>query len=66
MRLKVDKDGDALYLRLAPAAIKDSEEVRPGVVLDFDEEGRLVGVEILDLSRRVPADEIKTLLFETA
>jgi uncharacterized protein YuzE len=47
MRLKVDKENDALYFRLNELAIVESEEVRPGLILDFDAEGRVVGIEIL-------------------
>jgi uncharacterized protein YuzE len=53
MKLKVDKENDALYFRLDESAIVESEEVQPGVILDFDAEGRVVGIEILHLSSRV-------------
>lgn len=53
MKTRYDPDTDALYLRLADAAIVDSEEVSPGVVLDFDAEGRVVAIEILDASEHV-------------
>ncbi|MCL4539093.1 MAG: DUF2283 domain-containing protein [Bacteroidetes bacterium] len=66
MRLKVDQKNDALYLRLDEAAIVDSEEIKPGVVLDYDAKDNVVGVEILGLSRRMPADKIKSLQIETA
>ena len=46
MRLKIDRKNDALYLRLDEAAIIESEEVQPGVILDFDQRGKVVGVEI--------------------
>jgi uncharacterized protein YuzE len=36
MKLKIDRESDALYLRLDEAAIVESEEVQPGVILDFD------------------------------
>lgn len=49
MRLKIDKENDVLYLRLDEKTIVESEEVQPGVILDFDENGRVVGIEILDL-----------------
>ena len=65
MRLKVDKDSDALYFRLDEAAVVDSEEVQPGVILDFNAEGQVVGVEILNLSDRVAPDQLRVLLFET-
>jgi uncharacterized protein YuzE len=54
MRLKVDRESDALYLRLDESAVLESEEVQPGVILDFDADGKLVGIEILNLSARVP------------
>jgi uncharacterized protein YuzE len=54
MRLHVDKEADALYLRLDDAKIIESEEVAPGVIVDFDAKNRAVGVEVLHLSRRAP------------
>ena len=66
MRLKVDKESDALYFRLDEQAIVESEEVRPGVILDFDKEGRFVGVEILGIAERVRPEELSSLQFQTA
>lgn len=66
MRLKVDKEEDALYFRLDEMAIVESEEVAPGVVLDFDKDGRVVGIEILALSSRVAPEKLRILQFETA
>jgi uncharacterized protein YuzE len=65
MRLKVDKESDALYFRLDESAVLESEEVRPGVVLDFNAEGTVVGIEILNLSARVTPDWLRVLHFET-
>jgi uncharacterized protein YuzE len=65
MRLKIDKENDALYLRLDEAEIFDSEEVQPGVILDFNKENRVVGVEILNLSTRVPKDKLNLVQLET-
>ena len=66
MRLKVDKESDALYFRLDELAIVESEEVAPGVILDFDGEGRVVGIEMLNLSSRVAADKLRVMEFEAA
>ncbi len=52
MRPKIDKENDALYLRLDETTIVESEEVQPGIILDFDKNGRVVGIEILALSTR--------------
>jgi uncharacterized protein YuzE len=66
MRLKVDREADALYLRLDDSAIIESEEVSPGVVLDFNEQNQVVGVEMLNLSKRAPGLNLKELQFQTA
>jgi len=65
MRLKVDRESDALYFRLDESAIVESEEVQPGVILDFDAQGHVVGVEILNLSSRVAPERLRILQFET-
>ncbi len=65
MKLKIDKENDALYLRLDERVIVESEEVQPGVILDFDKENCVVGVEILSLSKRVNPDNLKIVQLET-
>jgi uncharacterized protein YuzE len=45
--------------------IMESEEVQPGVVLDFNADGKVVGVEILSLSLRVKPEQLNVLQYET-
>jgi len=66
MKLHVDKEADALYLRLDASTIVESEEVSPGVVLDYNESNDVVGVEILHLSKRSSTLNLSSLEFETA
>lgn len=66
MKLKVDEKSDALYLRLNEEAIVESEEVQPGVILDYDDRGRVVGVELLGIKERVAGGSLRALTFETA
>jgi uncharacterized protein YuzE len=66
MRIKLDRDGDALYFRLDDSRIVESEEVRPGVILDFDENDQVVGVEFLNISERATKEELSNLQFQTA
>jgi len=61
MRLKVDKEGDALYLRLDESSIVESEEVQAGVILDFNAGGKVVGIEMLNLSARTKPEQLKIL-----
>jgi len=65
MRIKVDKDSDALYFRLDESRIVESEEVRPGVILDYDKDERVVGVEFLGISKRATKEELSSLQFWT-
>ena len=55
MKTVYDADSDALYVRFADASVIESEEVADGVVLDFDVEGRIVAIELLDASKHVSA-----------
>ena len=66
MKLHVDKEADALYLRLDDSTIVESEEVSPGVVLDYNESNEVVGVELLHLSKRSTSLNLSALEFETA
>jgi uncharacterized protein YuzE len=52
MRVRVDHGADAVYLNLTDRPIKDSEQVADGIVVDYDAQGRIVGVEILEASKR--------------
>ncbi len=46
MKLQYYPETDSLYIDLAERPSADSREVVPGVVLDFDSDGRLVGIDI--------------------
>jgi uncharacterized protein YuzE len=66
MKVTVDKEADALYMRLSDTRIHDSEEVKPGVILDNDEQNNLIGIEILRVSERVPSATLKSIRVESA
>jgi uncharacterized protein YuzE len=66
MNLKVDEKADALYLRLDDSKIIESEQVLQGVILDFNADNQVVGVEILNLSKRAPKLNLRELQFETS
>jgi uncharacterized protein YuzE len=60
----MDEAADALYIRLQETAIAESEEVSPGVILDFDESGRVVGIEMLGIRQRLPGVDLKRVEVE--
>jgi uncharacterized protein YuzE len=55
MKTIYDAEADALYVRFVDATIAESEEVSEGVVLDFDAEGRIVAIELLEASKHIAA-----------
>jgi uncharacterized protein YuzE len=65
MKLKVDQAADALYLHLDDSEVVESEEVSPGVVVDYNSDEQVVGVEILYLSKRSRNLKLRELQFET-
>ncbi len=66
MKVHFDQKSDALYFRLDDSRIVESEEVKPGIVLDFNEQNQVVGVEILNAGKRVPESSLKQMHFEVA
>ena len=61
MKLSIDKEAAALYLRLDESPIVESEEVAPGVVLDYNDAEQVVGIEMLNLSKRAPSAILTSL-----
>lgn len=60
MRIKVYESSDALYFRLDESQVVDSEEIQPGVILDYNADGKTVGIEILGIKRAYSGGRTKT------
>ena len=58
VKLLYDPATGAAYLRFSEARVVESEEVSPGVVLDYDADGRMVGMEVLKAKDKLPADAL--------
>lgn len=56
MKFNYHKKEDALYLRFNDASISESDEVREGIILDYDRNGKIVGMEVLDVAKRFPRE----------
>ena len=54
MKLKIDREADALYFKLDDSDIVESEEVSPGIIVDYNSDNQVVGIEMLHLSKRTP------------
>jgi uncharacterized protein YuzE len=64
MKLKIDNEADALYLTLDESDAVESEEVSPGIIVDYNADNHVVGIEMLYLSKRTPKLDTGRLLFE--
>ena len=65
MKLHVDKEANSLYLRLDDSPIVESEEVSPGVLLDYSASTEVVGIEMIHLSNRSSVLNLSALEFES-
>ncbi|WP_117236669.1 DUF2283 domain-containing protein [Thermus sediminis] len=63
MRITYDREADALYIAFGEGAAT-VEEVAEGIALDRDGEGRLLGIEILDASKRLPLEALRCFASE--
>ncbi len=52
MKVTIDCKADTLYLNLEDAPAARTEEISPGILLDYNEHGQVVGIEMLHLSKR--------------
>lgn len=53
MKVSYDPETDTLVIVFREAVVAESDEEKPGFILDYDEDGEMVAVEVLDASRRI-------------
>ena len=53
MQAKYDTEQDILRIRWSDASIEQSDQEQPGVILDYDQQGNVIGVEILNASQKI-------------
>jgi uncharacterized protein YuzE len=53
MKVTYDPEVDVLRIFFNSASIEESDEDKPGIIIDYDKEGNIVGMEILDASKRI-------------
>lgn len=61
MKVKYDKELDILYIKFSDQQINESDEDKPGIILDYAANGSVVGIEILNASIKIPQPDILKL-----
>ena len=64
MNIKFDKETDIIYLKFSDKDVFQSDEDKPGVIIDYDKEGNIIGIEILDASKKTINPS--TIVYEVA
>lgn len=63
MKVIYDQETDTLTVIFKDAPVAESDESKPGVILDYDNEGDIISIEILDASKRVT--QVRNIEFQT-
>ena len=63
MRIRYNEKSDALYIRFREQKYFESDEIKEGFILDYDQNGNIIGIEILDASDYLNVDELSTVHF---
>ena len=64
MGVRYDEEADALYIRLRKGKYYESDEIKEGFIIDYDADGNIVGIEILDASAYIAPADLSTVNFE--
>jgi uncharacterized protein YuzE len=64
MKIEYSKEADAIYVYFKEEFVATSREIEDGVVIDFDEKGLLIGIEVLDVSQRFSPSDIANINIE--
>lgn len=64
MKIEYSKQADALYVYFKEEFVARSKEIEDGIVIDFDEQDQLIGIEVLDVSQRFTLSDIVNVSIE--
>jgi len=64
LRIEYDKEADALYIQLREAYVEDNVDIEEGITVDLDENRHVVGIEILDASRKLSLSDMVNISIE--
>jgi uncharacterized protein YuzE len=64
LRIEYDKEADALYIQLRKACVDDNIDIEEGVTVDLDEKRHVVGIEMLDASKKLSLEDLVNITIQ--
>jgi uncharacterized protein YuzE len=64
LRIEYDREADALYIQLKEAEVGDNSDIEDGVTIDLDENRHIIGIEILDASKKLSLRDLVNITIE--
>ena len=64
MKIRYDKETDIIYIQFSSLLVVESDEEKPGIILDYDANGGIVGIEVLKASTKM--DHANSVIYEVA
>ncbi len=64
MKVTYDEKADAMYIKFTEAEYEVSKELQEGIIFDMDKKGRVIGIEILDASQKLPKKSLHEMDFK--
>jgi len=64
LKIEYDREADALYIQLREADVEDNIDIEEGITIDLDEKRHIVGIEILDASKKLSLKDLVNITIE--
>jgi len=64
MKIEYDREADALYIQIREAYVDNNIDIEEGVTVDLDDKGHIVGIEILDASKKLEISDLVNISIE--
>ena len=64
MEIRYDPEADAMYIKFREGEYEISEEIREGIIIDFDKDNEIIGMEILDVKEKLTPSSVAEMSFK--
>ncbi len=64
MKITYDKEADAMYIEFSDADFSSNKKIDDNTIIDLDKDGKIIGIELLEVSERIPKKALSGISFE--